>query len=233
MEAQQLPCAAIEDIERRAGAGVDFKEERLAVTHNEVGRGEPPDRKGAGGRHNRRRHPPRQSCGDRRRRDRAAITPRTGGKGRRPLLAEAKHACAASIGDEERRHGTPRDALLVIDIGGALRAASRDNMAAAGPAAFLGEPGTASRRFACRGRMRNAEAVEFGKKLLRRLEARDGGGVGAKQLPAFGDQPQQFRPILEAGPVDETENGRGSKLGQRLERGIKGLPAQPALDAAR
>ncbi len=88
-------------------------------------------------------------------RHRAAIAPGARGPGRRPLLAEAEHAGAAAIGDEERRNGTSRDAFLIVEIGGVLREPARHDMAAAGAAALLGEPrAAAGRRLACRRRMR-------------------------------------------------------------------------------
>ena len=151
---------------------------------------------------------------------RAAITKRASRGRRRPLLAEAKHARAASIGDEQRRDRASSDALLVVDRARVALQPARRDMAAAGAALALGEPACAlPGPFARRRGMGNAQAVELGEEALRRLEPRDRRGRIAEQRPVFGDQRQQLGPVLEARAIDQAENGRGGERRKSAQRG--------------
>ena len=233
VKAKKRRCAAVENVERGAGARVDLEQKSLSVPHHEIGGGEPLDLEGPGYPHDGGCHAPRTRGGKSGRTHRSAIAPQALRGRRRPLLAEAEHARAAAIADEQRRNGASLDALLIVGIGGGLHEPARDDVAAAGAASLLGEPaGALGGTLACRQGMRNSKAVEFGEENLRRLEALHRGGVIAEQGPAFGDQRQKLGAILEAGAIDEAEKGGRRKPCQRLESAEEGLPPQSLVQAA-
>ncbi len=106
-------------------------------------------------------------------------------------------------------------------------------MAAAGAAAFLGEPARAlGGTFACRQGMGNAKAVEFGEEHPRRLDAFYRLGIVAEDGPPLGDRGQQPGAVLEAGAIDEAEKGGRGAFCQRFERAEEGLAPHPLVQSA-
>jgi hypothetical protein len=81
--------------------------------------------------------------------------------------------------------------------------------------------------------MGDAETIERRKKKPRILEMGDGCRVGAEQKPALADFAQQFRAILEARSINDSEKGRGRKFRQCCERRADRLPVKPTGDATR
>jgi hypothetical protein len=233
MDLQKRRNVAIEDVESGAGAGIDFEQKGLFVAHHEIGRAEPLELEGLGDPLHGRGHRPRKARRQRGRAHRAAIAPQAPLGGRRPLLAEAKHAGITSIGDEQRRHGAPLHALLVIDVAGAHLEPARNDVAAARAAWPLGKPACSSwGRFGGRERVLNPKMIERGEEALRSLDALDRGSVVAQQRPALSDPPQKIGPVFEARAIDEAENGGGGGSRERVERGRQDLPSHASGDVA-
>ena len=183
MQPHQGFGAAVENVERGAGTRIDLEQQRSSPSTRKSAEARPTIREGPGDRRDRRGHLPRHAWPERGGAHRAAITKRAARGRRRPLLAEAKHARAASIGEEQRRDRASSDALLVVDRARVALQPARRDMAAAGAALALGEPACAlPGPFARRRGMGNAQAVELGEEALRRLEPRHSRGV----LPSSG-----------------------------------------------
>ena len=233
MNGHKRRCAAIEDVKRGAGAGVDLEEKSVSPIHQEIGGGQALDLEGEGELLDGGRHLARDGRSQVGWADRAAIAPKTRRRGCRPLLAETKHARVAHIGDEKDRYRTSHDKLLIIDVRRVPLEPARDDMAAARATSLLGEPASAPRgRVDHRCRMKNAETVERYEEALRRLKPPDGRGGVAEQRPTFRDRRQQLGTIFEARAIDQSENGGGRELRQTFERAQETPPAHSAADAA-
>lgn len=233
MQPQQRRPPAVENIQRGSRPWIDLEQECLFARHQEIRRGDSLEGECPAHPLDRRCYLPRGRGGEGCGAHRAAIAPEISPGRCGPLFAESEHARVPAITGEQSRDRTSRDALLKVETGVALAQPAWRNMAAAGATDLLDEPARVPSGPRGDGsRMRHAKPRKLGEEDLRRLDPGDGGGVIADDRPALSDSPQQVRPVLEAGAINESAHRGGSSFGQGVERAQQTARAESAGDVA-
>ncbi len=219
---QERRRAAVEHIERGAGARIDLEQPPALAMDKAVGAGEAGEAGGAG--------EPKRSLGDLRGHpgrdrlrlvaaagERSGIAERPQRRGRLPLLGQCQGLDAAAIGEEVQGDGAAGHQGLEVMAGREGAGRTRADMRAAAAARPLEEPrAPVGDRAGADRRMRDREALAQRGEAERVLERGDRLRARAEQAMAGGDRRDEIRRALEAAAEDDPESA-ARLLRQRIE----------------